>query len=162
MSDLSQLSCERFDWLQASGLTIAAGSAELSGSAASVCCWQKLLAESQVRGNDQLISPATPILGLNSGRCLLRIVLPNGVMPCDQRCVCPEPESGLVTGHRNARLLQPGPPAHPAAARRPNANGLEVLWNPVNRRVKTREGEAGMTKLCEFGRIGMFSVLLAS
>ena len=81
------------------------------------------------------------------------------------------------------------------------SHGVEVLWNPVNRRVKTREGEApaeppnagprckrlpailrssgdcrgprgrdaaqqelrpGMTKRCDFGRIGMFSVLPAS
>ena len=27
-------------------------------------------------------------------------------------------------------------------------NGIEVLWSPVKRRVKTWEGEAGMVKRC--------------
>jgi hypothetical protein len=33
-----------------------------------------------------------------------------------------------------------------AIGRQPN--GVEVLWNPVNGRVNTWEGEAGMVKRC--------------
>ncbi len=33
-----------------------------------------------------------------------------------------------------------------AIGRQPN--GIEVLWSPVKRRVKTWEGEAGMVKRC--------------
>ena len=39
-------------------------------------------------------------------------------------------------------------------------NGVAVLWNPVNRRVKTREGEAGMVKRREHGQFGRFQVHL--
>jgi hypothetical protein len=35
-----------------------------------------------------------------------------------------------------------------AFARRLPPNGIEVLWSPVKRRVKTWEGEAGMAKRC--------------
>jgi transposase len=50
MNDLERLWRERIDWVQASGLTIAAASAEPGMSAASVYRWKKLLAESRVRG----------------------------------------------------------------------------------------------------------------
>ena len=51
MSRLEQLWRERIDWVQASGLTIAAASAELGVSAASVYRWKRLLAESPVSGS---------------------------------------------------------------------------------------------------------------
>ncbi|MEY3176282.1 MAG: hypothetical protein RLZZ436_4196, partial [Planctomycetota bacterium] len=46
MSRLEQFWRERIDWVQTSGLTIAAASAELGVSAASVYRWKRLLAES--------------------------------------------------------------------------------------------------------------------
>jgi transposase len=48
MNELEQLWRERVDWVQASGLTIAAANAELGVSAASVYRWKRLLAESRV------------------------------------------------------------------------------------------------------------------
>ena len=48
MNELEQFWRERIDWVQASGLTIAAASAELGVSAASVYRWKKLRAESPV------------------------------------------------------------------------------------------------------------------
>ena len=51
MIGLEQLWRERIDWVQASGLTIAAASAELGVSAASVYRWKRLLAESPVSGS---------------------------------------------------------------------------------------------------------------
>jgi hypothetical protein len=48
MNELQQVWRERVDWVQASGLTIAAANAELGVSAASVHRWKRLLAESQV------------------------------------------------------------------------------------------------------------------
>jgi hypothetical protein len=50
MNELEQLWRERIDWVQASGLSIAAASAELGVSAASVYRWRKLLAESPMPG----------------------------------------------------------------------------------------------------------------
>jgi hypothetical protein len=50
MNELEQVWRERIDWVQASGLSIAAASAELGVSAASVYRWKKLLAESSVPG----------------------------------------------------------------------------------------------------------------
>ena len=50
MNKLEQLWRERIDWVQASGLTIAAASAELGVSVASVYRWKKLLAASPVSG----------------------------------------------------------------------------------------------------------------
>ena len=110
MSRLEQLWRERIDWVQASGLTIAAASAELGVSAASVYRWKRLLAESpvsgqrraspvmrtaratkpslatlpfvpvQVRGDDRQVNPARPSDTLDSSRSVLRIILPNGVV----------------------------------------------------------------------------------
>lgn len=110
MSKLEQLWRERIDWVQASGLTIAAASAELGVSAASVYRWKKLLAESlvsephsarpvirtagatksprstppflavQVRSDDRPVNPARLSDAVDSGRSALRIVLPNGVV----------------------------------------------------------------------------------
>jgi hypothetical protein len=51
MSELEQLWRERIDCVQASGLTIAAASAELGVSAASVYRWKRFLAESPVSGS---------------------------------------------------------------------------------------------------------------
>ncbi len=76
MNELEQLWRERIDWVQASGLTIAAASAERGVSAASVYRWKKLLAESTVPGRH----PARPSDALDSSRTVLRIVLPNGVV----------------------------------------------------------------------------------
>jgi hypothetical protein len=104
MNELEQLWRERIDWVQASGLTIAAASAELGVSVASVYRWKKLLAASpasgrhrarhimrtaratlpflavQVRGDDRKDSAATPSEALDPSRTALRIVLPNGVV----------------------------------------------------------------------------------
>jgi hypothetical protein len=110
MSRLEQLWRKRIDWVQASGLTIAAASAELGVSAASVYRWKRLLAESpvsgqhraspvmrtaratksslatlpfvavQVRDDDGQVNPAGPSDTLDSSRTALRIVLPNGVV----------------------------------------------------------------------------------
>jgi hypothetical protein len=110
MNELEQLWRERIDWVQASGLTIAAASAELGVSVASVYRWKKLLAASpasgrhrarpvmrtagatkspratlpflavQVRGDDGKDSAATPSEALDPSRTALRIVLPNGVL----------------------------------------------------------------------------------
>ncbi len=76
MNELEQLWRERIDWVRASGLTIAAASAELGVSATSVYRWKKLLAESTVPGRH----PARPSDALDSSRDVLRIVLPNGVV----------------------------------------------------------------------------------
>ena len=92
------------------GLTIAAASAELGVSAASVYRWKRLLAESpvsgqhraspvmrtaratksslatlpfvavQVRGDDRQVNPARPSDTLDSSPSVLRIILPNGVV----------------------------------------------------------------------------------
>ncbi len=110
MNELEQLWRERIDWVQASGLTIAAASAEPGVSAASVYRWKKLLAASpatgrhpagpgkqpagatnsprstlpfraiQVRGVDRADNPARAPEALDSSRTALRIVLPNGVV----------------------------------------------------------------------------------
>ncbi|MFM8475934.1 MAG: helix-turn-helix domain-containing protein [Planctomycetaceae bacterium] len=48
MNELEQVWRERIDWVQASGLTIAAASAEPGVSAAAVYRWKKLPAESPV------------------------------------------------------------------------------------------------------------------
>ena len=48
MNELEQVRRERVDWVQASGLTIAAANAELGASAAPIYRWTRLLAESQV------------------------------------------------------------------------------------------------------------------
>jgi hypothetical protein len=50
MGRLKQLWRERIDWVQVSGLTIAAASAERGVSAASVYRWKRLPAESPVSG----------------------------------------------------------------------------------------------------------------
>ncbi|MGV2336335.1 MAG UNVERIFIED_CONTAM: helix-turn-helix domain containing protein [Planctomycetaceae bacterium] len=44
MNELEQVWRERIDWVQASGLTIAAASAELGVSVEAVYRWKKLLA----------------------------------------------------------------------------------------------------------------------
>ena len=110
MNELEQLWRKRIDWVQASGLTIAAASAELGVSAASVYRWKKLLAASpgsgrhlarpvmrtaratksslatlpfvavQVGDDDGKDSAATPSEALDPSRTALRIVLPNGVL----------------------------------------------------------------------------------
>jgi hypothetical protein len=49
--------------------------------------------------------------------------------------------SGLSHRFRPAR-------SHGLSARGLPPNGIEVLWSPVKRRVKTSEGEAGMAKRC--------------
>jgi len=66
---------------------------------------------------------------------------------------------GLLVG---VALIRTGVAAEGSQSARQEPNGLEVFWDPVKGRVKNWEGEAGMTKRCKFGRIGMFSVLLAS
>ena len=110
MNELEQLWRERIDWVKASGLTIAAASAELGVSAASVYRWRRLLAESpvsvqhraspvmrtaratkssrstlpflavQVRGDDRKDNAATPSEALDPSRTALRIVLSKGVV----------------------------------------------------------------------------------
>ena len=62
MNELEQLWRERIDWVQASGLTIAAASAELGVSVASVYRWKKLLAASPASGRHR----ARPVMRASS------------------------------------------------------------------------------------------------
>jgi hypothetical protein len=61
--------------------------------------------------------------------------------------------SAIQRAYRNDAHCAVAPPGRAA-------NGIEVLWNPVKRRVKTWEGEAGMVKRREKGEIGIFSLRL--
>jgi hypothetical protein len=110
MNELEQLWRERIDWVQVSGLTFAAASAELGVSAGAVCRWKKLLTDSpvpgphrarpvmrtagttrspratlpflavQVREDDREDNPARLPEAPDSSRTALRIVMPNGVL----------------------------------------------------------------------------------
>jgi hypothetical protein len=69
MNELEQLWRERIDWVQASGLTIAAASAELGVSVASVYRWKKLLA-------------ASPASGRHRARPIMRTAACNSAVSC--------------------------------------------------------------------------------
>jgi len=107
MNALEQLWRERIDWVQASGLSIAAASAELGVSAASVYRWKKLLAESSVPGRHRASPGKRTAAAMKNSPPLTLPLVAVRVRGNDQQFSSARPSDAIESSRSALRIVLP-------------------------------------------------------